>query len=196
MSLISRAADTYYTFRFLRILTRKWEEMEAFEHGIIDKDGKNLRPARSLRTPAERASYTLFHRLVFNLKRLLEKLPFGRSRLASYAAGLFLLREHTNMTDEQIEKVLTKMGLDVESMMMSEETNTKNLYIEPGEYVLTSDIVSEKTGEPIHRAGTKVVVSEQTGNPVARVLGEPVYRIHHPSTNHYIFVSREDLEKS
>jgi hypothetical protein len=39
-----------------------------------------------------------FDRLVFNLKRLLEKVPFGKSQIASYAAALLLLRERNEAT--------------------------------------------------------------------------------------------------
>ena len=40
MSIIKRAGDLVYTFRFLRLLTTAFEDTEAFKLGIIDKDGK------------------------------------------------------------------------------------------------------------------------------------------------------------
>lgn len=41
--------------------------------------------------------------MVLKLKRLLEKVPFGRSRLASYAAALYLIKEDwENRSEDQI----------------------------------------------------------------------------------------------
>ena len=64
---VSRAADLFYTFKFLRTITKKWVDMEAHALGIIDENGKVLRKAKTLKTPEEKAAYTTFHRLVFNL---------------------------------------------------------------------------------------------------------------------------------
>ena len=88
MGVVSRTADLFYAFRFLKLLVTPWDKTGAFEQGIIDENGKNLKKAKELTTPQEKEVYTVFHRLVFNLKRLLNKVPFGKSRLASYAAAL------------------------------------------------------------------------------------------------------------
>ena len=49
-----RAIDLFVAYRFLRILTTPWEEQPAFEHGIIDADGKLLRKANTFNTTAEK----------------------------------------------------------------------------------------------------------------------------------------------
>ena len=36
----SRGADLYFVFRFLRLLTMKWEKTDAYKYGIIDKKGQ------------------------------------------------------------------------------------------------------------------------------------------------------------
>ena len=68
MGLISKAADLYYTFRFLKVLVTPWTEMPAYKLGIIDANGKVLRKSATLKTEAERDAYTPFHRLVFNIR--------------------------------------------------------------------------------------------------------------------------------
>ena len=87
MGIIKRAGDLVYTFRFLRLLTMRFEDTEAFKLGIIDADGKRLK-SYELNTMQEREDYsnyyTPFHRLVFNIKKLMAKAPGGGSRLASY----------------------------------------------------------------------------------------------------------------
>lgn len=198
MSIISRAADTYYTYRFIRILTTPWKDLEAYDYGIVDENGKNLRKASTLTTPAEKASYTLFHRLVFNLKRLLEKLPFGKSRLASYAAGLFLLREYTGLSDAQLEKILDKLEIDVDSLDQIEESNQwfvlDNSALSPGTYKLINDAISPETGEVIGRSGTRVIVDEGT-LPCGYLLGEAIYKIRHAPTKQTIYVTSKDILK-
>ena len=91
---VTRMADTVYAFRFVRLLVQKWENTGAFKAGIIDKDGKNLIKSKDV-PPKDKQFYTYFHRLVFNVKRLLGKVPGGKSTLASVAAALYLIKEHT-----------------------------------------------------------------------------------------------------
>ena len=88
------AIDLFVAYRFLRILTTPWEDQEAFKLGIIDKDGKLLRKKNTLKTTEEKQSFTLLHRLVFNLKRILHKIPLVRSKLGTYATALYLLKQH------------------------------------------------------------------------------------------------------
>ena len=68
-----RAIDLFVAYRFLRILTTPWKDQDAFKLGIIDDNGKLLRKANTLTTDEEKKSFTLLHRLVFNLKRILNK---------------------------------------------------------------------------------------------------------------------------
>ena len=48
----------------------------------------------------------MMHRLVWKLKRLMEKVPFGKSRLASYAAALWLIKEENEFdgTDQELQE--------------------------------------------------------------------------------------------
>jgi len=87
----SRGADLYFVFRFLRLLTMDYKKTDAFKFGIIDNKGKALRKSADLESIKEKASYTMLHRMVFNIRRLMEKVPGGR--FVNYAAALFLLKE-------------------------------------------------------------------------------------------------------
>ena len=90
----SRGADLYFVFRFLRLLTMKYESTDAYKFGIIDKKGKALKKSGDLKSTKEKASYTMMHRMVFKIRRLMEKVPGGR--FVNYAAALFLLKEQNN----------------------------------------------------------------------------------------------------
>lgn len=81
------------TYQFLKRLTTPFSETEAFKFGLIDDSGKKL---KSPNTPNEHAAWGYFDRLVFNLKKLISVVPFGKTKLASYAAALFMIREQNN----------------------------------------------------------------------------------------------------
>ena len=87
-------ANTYVAYRFLRLLPTPFEKTDAFKLGVIDADGKLLKTKKERKTSNEKKSYDTFHRLVFNLKRVLHKIPFMKGRLGSLAAALYLIREH------------------------------------------------------------------------------------------------------
>lgn len=196
MGIVSRAADVYYTFKFLKTLVTKWEDMPAFKLGIIDDNGKYIWDKEKSMSSEEKDAYTVFHRLVFNIKRVMQKVPFGRSRLASYAAALFLLREQTGMTDEQIAHVLDEAGFDIDSFL-PEETQwniQEDSALSPGIYVLVNDMPSITTGDVIYRAGTKVSVAENS-KPIGSVFGENIYSIRHMGTKTDLYVAASDIHR-
>jgi len=152
MSFVSRAGDLFYAFRFLKLLVTPFERTKAFELGIIDDKGKVLKRAKDRQKPNEKAAYTVFHRLVFNLKRLIGKVPGGRSVVARYGAALFLIKEHTKMSDEKMLEMLGQaLDMDINPYELNEnkwyQDPDSNLY--PGNYILTEDIASPITGEVI-----------------------------------------------
>ena len=87
--------NLFLVYQFLRRLTTPFDETEAFKHGIIDERGKKLKKPK---TKEEIDSYRMFDRMIFNLKKLIEKIPGGKTRIASYAAALFLIKEQENPT--------------------------------------------------------------------------------------------------
>jgi len=88
--MANRAVDLVITYRVVKLLVTPFEKQEAFKYGIIDKDGNVLKPYRTLKTTNEKKAYTILHRFVFNLKRILKKVGLG-SRLGSFAVALGLL---------------------------------------------------------------------------------------------------------
>jgi hypothetical protein len=88
--------DIYVAYKFVKILTQPWKDTDAFKLGIIDEKGKILKKRRNLKTGEEKAAYTIFHTLIWNVKKLLDKLPPTRTRLGSFAVALWLLKEYTD----------------------------------------------------------------------------------------------------
>jgi len=193
MGVVSRTADLFYAFRFLKLLVMPWNKMGAYEQGIIDENGKNLKKAKELTTPQEKEVYTVFHRLVFNLKRLLNKVPFGKSKLASYAAALFLIKENTNLTEEEIREVLEEILGDLDESLTESVFYIKDEVLNPGIYKLTSEMASNKTGEIIARSGDGVQVTLHS-SPFGRIFDTPIYEVTHIATKQKLYVSSGDIK--
>ena len=199
----SRAIDLFVAYRFLRILTTPWEKQPAFEHGIIDKDGKLLRKANTLTTGEEKSSFTLLHRLIFNLKRILHKIPFVKSKLGTYATALFLLKQHFSdqVEDEEIIEKTFKTWL-VDNGYMTEEEINENVIglgdlLPKGKYKLTSDVVPDQEGdmETVGNAGDIVVAFTDT-SPTDEVMGLNIFPVIHQKSSTEIYVSLEDIEEA
>jgi hypothetical protein len=91
---MTRFVDAIIAYRILRKLTTPFEETDAFKLGIIDRRGKILRKFSELNSADERDAYTLLDRLVWRVKRIIERVPFESSKLASFAAALALIKEN------------------------------------------------------------------------------------------------------
>lgn len=91
---MSRFVDAIIAYRILRKLATPFSETNAFKLGIIDEKGKILRKFNELTTPEEKDSYTLLDRLVWRIKRIIERVPYASPQLASFAAALALIKEH------------------------------------------------------------------------------------------------------
>lgn len=197
MSVVSRTADLFYAFRFLKLLVSSWDKTDAYELGIIDAEGKILKKAKDRKTPQEKSAYTVFHRLVFNVKRLLNKLPFGKTKLASYASALFLIKENTNLTDDEIRNVLNDVFDDLEETIDISESAQwfdKSNKLAPGTYTLTQEIASPVTGEVIANINTKVKAIDFT-EAYGEIFGLNVYQVEHVLTKQKILVTSTDLKR-
>jgi len=107
--MANKAIDLFLVYHFLKRLATPFEQWQAFKLGIIDRSGKVIKPAATLKTPEEKNAWGYFDRMVANLKKLLAKVPGGSTRLASYAAALLLLKEQEKLdklSDDQMTELL------------------------------------------------------------------------------------------
>ena len=106
MSILSSVGNIYFVYQFIKKLVTPFDKTKAFELGIIDEKGRILKKRRDLKTSEEKEAYNLSDTLIWNIKKLLSKVPGGQSRIASYAAALFLIKEQSGdykVTDEELE---------------------------------------------------------------------------------------------
>jgi hypothetical protein len=135
--------NAFVAYKFIKILSMPWKKTDAFKLGIIDKKGNILKKLEDLKTSEERKSYTIFHRLIWNLKKIIEKIPVFKSRIASFATALYLIKENagfvgTNNTliEDSLLDYLKENGYDVDSMMINESFEMRDGIIKRGLYVI------------------------------------------------------------
>lgn len=193
MGILKSAADLVYTIRFLKLLVTKFEDTEAFKAGIIDKDG-NKNKDFSLNSADDRAAYrahyTTFHRLVFNLKRIMAKAPGGSSVVARYGAALALIKEHGG----DVEKIHKETGIDILDCL-AEETQWFMLEgdeLSPGVYRIKHETVNTECHD-IVKKGDQLRVTVTL--PIDEVLGLSIYEATHMKSGTTVYVTTAELTK-
>jgi len=128
--MASRYVDNLIAFRVLYMLVTPFTDTEAYKLGIIDANGKNLRKSSSLTTSEEKDAYNYLTRLVFNMKKILNKLPGGDSKLKNIVAAMFLVKEYyesgdrtTSLMEDRFMRVLDKVNEGV--VLVEEEIMVK-----------------------------------------------------------------------
>ena len=204
---MGRAIDLFVTYRFIKLLVTPFEKTEAYKLGIIDKDGKRnteqtvargVRPT-DLNTAEKKNAYTVLHKLVFNIKKIFGKVPGLRTKLGTYAAALFLLKdtfkehvEDPDVFEKEFMKYLKEEGYEIDNTI-SEEVIGFGEVLPKGEYTLVNDILNTEEEELQAKAGDKVVAFDDESK-IDTVLGVDIFPIVHVNTQEKIYVSLEDIK--
>jgi hypothetical protein len=209
---MGRAIDLFVTYRFIKLLVTPFEKMEAYKLGIIDKNGYRTGPLdkfgqidikkNPLNTIEKKNSYTILHKLVFNIKRIFAKVPGLRTKVGTYAAALFLLKDtfkesvdDPDVFEKEFMKYLKEEGVEFDDSI-SEEVIGFGEVLPKGEYVLNKDILSkEDEGDGGAKKGDKVLAIEDEA-PVDTVLGVDIFPVLHLKSQEKIYISLEDINES
>lgn len=189
---ISSIANTAYAFKIVKMLTTSWDKFPAFKSGVVDKNGKLLVPL-SKQTPAQKKTYTLFDRLVFNIKRTIDKVPGGK--LTSYAAALFLLKEYTELTDDELFDIIHESyGFKPEHFLNESTWIQKDDMLVAGEYRLNESVPVTSTLEPVAIKGS-IVSLDESADPIGYVQDIPLYKMYHADTRSHVIVTALDISR-
>jgi hypothetical protein len=194
MGILTQSADLVYTLRFLRLLTTDWKDTNAFKLGLIDEEGNKVRKAK---TTEEKSAYNMFHRLVFNVKKLINKAPGGKSRIASYASALYLIKEQGELSDEALQTLIDNLEIDtLDCLDESTWFLTEDRMLSPGTYSLdlSSDKVLNGTLEELCSNRDSVLVDIDT-YPAGEVCGIDIYEVVHKPTNKNVYVTVGELKR-
>ena len=155
-----------------------------------------------LNTIEKKNSYTILHKLVFNIKRIFAKVPGLRTKVGTYAAALFLLKDtfkesvdDPDVFEKEFMKYLKEEGVEFDDSI-SEEVIGFGELLPKGEYTLNKDILSkEDEDEDGAKKGDKVLAIEDTG-PEDTILGMNIFPVLHLKSKEKIFVSLEDIDET
>ena len=200
---MGRGVDLFVTYRFLKILTTPFNKTDACKLGIIDKDGNRIKnedgSVEVLRTPDEKGAYTILHKLIFNIKKLFAKVPGLRTKVGTYAAALFLLKdtfkehvEDPDVFEKEFMKYLKEEGYELDDSI-SEEVIGFGEILPKGKYVLVNDILNKEEEELSAKKGDEVVAYDDEA-PIDTVLGVEIFPVVHVKTQEKIYVSLEDIK--
>jgi len=169
---MSRFVDSIIAYRILQMLVTPFDKTDAFRLGIIDKNGKELKPMTQLNTVQEKDAYSILHRLVYRLKRIIEKVPIENKKLVSLAAAYSLIREHYDVKKEPID--FEKMYLSRLNTNLKEEIaliqNFNN-----NKYMKTFKQFSEE-GLPANNAGTPGIAGLPPDDPPVSAKASSKYK--------------------
>ena len=184
MGILSRAGDLVYTLRFLRLLTTPFDKTTAFELGLIDEAGKRLRKPS---TTEEKGALNSFHRLVFNIKKLIP----GK-RIGSYAAALFLMKEEFGVTN--FDKIIKESGIDPLDILAenSQWFLLDDKQLSPGVYRVNNSKIVNDIFEEICAKRDQVRIAEDC-YPVGDVLGLDIYKATHIKSGKDVFLTVGEL---
>ena len=132
---MSRFVDSLITYRILRMLTQPFVETDAYRLGILDAHGNVIERVRDLSTQDELNAYSLLHRMVFKLKRIIEKVPFENKRFLSFAAALALIKENVEYDDDILEE-LFYMTMEQEDVKQLAEDLEENKIVSFKEFMI------------------------------------------------------------
>ena len=204
---MGRAIDLFVTYRFIKLLVTPFDKTPAFKLGIIDKDGarvmektvsRGMQPTQLIGDEM-RSAYTVLHKLVFNIKKIFGKVPGLRTKLGTYAAALFLLKDtfkesvdDPDMFEKEFMKYLKEEGYEIDNTI-SEEVIGFGEVLPKGEYTLVNDILNSEEEELQAKAGDKVIAYDDEA-PIDTVLGVEIFPIIHIKTQEKIYISLEDIK--
>lgn len=195
MGILKSAADTVYVFRFIRMLVLPWTDWDAYKQGVIDENGKRNKDVK-IDTPEKSSSWTPFVRLCANIKRLLAKLPFGSTKLGSFAAALYLIKEKYNLSDKQLKTICEKLDLETLDFLNenSEWFVLEDKQLSPGVYRVKNEKVLNSTLEEMCNAKDQIRILDNA-YPIGDVFGVDVYEATHMKTNQKVYVTINEIYK-
>lgn len=152
--------------KFLSYLNKDWKSFDAYKAGVIDASGRLLVTSRTM-TRQQKRTYGAFERIMFNLKRLLEKVPGGSSQIGRIATSLYLLRDHLGDSFRSAEEhILEQVQQNSRDLIVEEKEmgiSTGTYLLETGqEFILYNDLQPIDTclKQPIYKFGPAYFTSD------------------------------------
>jgi hypothetical protein len=124
------------------------------------------------------------------------KAPGGKTRIASYAAALYLIKEDFGVSERKIKQGLNEYGVDFNDFL-SENTQwfmLEDKELSPGVYRLSENKVLNSTYEEMAYINDKIRIIDDSF-PIGDIFGLDIYEAIHMPTNQQIFVTAGEIRK-
>tara|TARA_Y100000310_G_C20510130_1_gene728416 strand:+ start:218 stop:793 length:576 start_codon:yes stop_codon:yes gene_type:complete len=182
--------DTFVAYKFIKILTTPWKKTDAFKLGLIDNKGNPLVKRSDLKTDKEKKAYTIVHVLIWNIKRLMDKLPITKTRLGSFATALWLLKDKKVVKKPEVVEgaFLNFIGIETPKKNVMESYLDGDNHIDAGVY-MSRNILPELY-DFIDNKDTILVEKE---DPEGQMLGVYIFSGIHKKTGNKVVFSNEDI---
>lgn len=178
---MSKLVDNVIAFRVLYMLVTPFEKSDAYNLGIIDKEGNPLKKMKDLKTQDEKDAYNYLTKLVFKLKKLIAKVPGGSTQFASLVAAYWLIKESNNsksiITEEDFQKVLSTLQSGVTFVEEELEIEEFIAMMEDGGAAIAN------TAGGATSTDQAAIRLNKKNKPMTGILGAPKYMIRRNNTN-------------
>ena len=125
---ITKVVGAFTVYKFIKLMSTPFRQMDAYKLGIIDDKGNFLRKSEDFTTDKEKRAADVFHRLIINLKKLVKKIPDPRfqAQLRNVATAMVLIKEESErvgadgeMVVSEIKKYLSTKGINVDEIELN-----------------------------------------------------------------------------
>ena len=108
---LNKVISAFTVFKFIKAMTTPFNQMDAYDLGIIDSKGKFIKKLDQLTTNQERKSVDAFNRLVINFKKIIAKVPDPtlKANLKRLPTAMILLKDDIEKLGVDGEQVLTEI---------------------------------------------------------------------------------------
>lgn len=196
---MSRITDLFAAYRFIKVLVTDYKKMDGYKLGIFDDQGRRIvnpqtgKPDK-LKTSKEKNAYTVFHKLVFNIRRILKKIPIIGTTLGSYATALYLLKD-TFKESADLENVFLDYLYENHNIKSDLVESNEIQTLSKGTYKLKNDVMYKtEQNDYEYIQNESLVYNIENQEPIDVVMGIEIFEVFDSEDNR-IFVSLKDLEK-
>jgi hypothetical protein len=171
-----KALGAFIAYMLVKQLSKPWEEWDAFKLGLIDNKGKTLKKASNAEEKSAMNTGTI---LAKNIKKLMQRIPFGQSKLASLAAALYLVKENNNIIDDESFDIEIRKHINIIDEHILPESNN----IE----VLTSGKYQDED--------KNVFIIKEDQEPIGSIFEVALYEVYDIIHRDRFIISQEQLTR-
>ena len=106
----NKVIGAFTVYKFIKLLSSPFNQMDAFKYGIIDKNGKYLKNVDDL-TGYEKKSVDAFHRMIIGMKKIINthQNPLIRAKMKRLPTALMILQDEAEKLGANGVEVITEV---------------------------------------------------------------------------------------